>query len=844
MSTVPPIVGETLLGTYRIESSEELPGGLSLGAAAADGTEVSWVALPLGAPVSRDPAPLLGDQDRYRIGAPGIAKPLGVAIEGNVLRVVYERRHSECLADWLQQPPRPRPSIAHAITAIASALAPLHDQGIAFGALRPELLRIGPEGVSIEGFALDAILRALVGDRASVATTPLAYRAPEQQSSTPGPPTPAADVYALGVLATELVIGRALGPADERPTPRACGTDVSDAVEAAISRAVARSPVARPHDLIGFAQGLAEALLVPHYSPQGMPPASAPSASEASPPWAAGAPAPLVAPPAPAAPAPIPGAEGPSPNAAAAAPRPPAPPPRMDSMPPSGRGARGNAGWIVALLAGVGLMLAGVGGLFAYAMLRTPPTPVSTAATGTDAGVVPSIPSPRAPTVPGPTDDPDPEEPAEDAGAASAEPDSSAPLPSNGVRVVSGADLGSPLPLPADVPVWGSEKALVTIVVFGDLECPHTRRAQRALESLLRAFPNDVRLAFRHRPLAIHTRARDAARVAAGVRRDLGDTAFWRLMGQAAASSLDANRVELGKWVTSAGGQESQVETWLSQTDTDNEVGRDLQLAGLFDVRETPTFFVNGVRVEGFSSYDDLKRVVEKELTSARSVLTLGTALSELYATRVRKNLIGLGADVAARTCPPVAGSPERGATDALVTIVEFSEFQCPFCRRVQPTLDTLLAKHGGDLRVVWKNFPLDHHTQARPAAAFALEAFELGGPTKFWKAHDLLFASQADLTEPALEGLAQKLGLDATKLLEASRRRGHDPKIDGDARLGQKLGVSGTPAFFVNGRSLTGAQPIERFEAVIREELESARHLVGSGTPRGRIYDALCGVR
>ena len=80
--------------------------------------------------------------------------------------------------------------------------------------------------------------------------------------------------------------------------------------------------------------------------------------------------------------------------------------------------------------------------------------------------------------------------------------------------------------------------------------------------------------------------------------------------------------------------------------------------------------------------------------------------------------------------------------------------------------------------------------------------------------------------------------------MMDAVKQRTHDAKIDADARIGQKLGVRGTPAFFVNGRSLSGALPLERFDVVVKEELESARSLVAGGTPRGRVYDALCGVR
>ena len=834
MCAVPLSVAQSVIGRYRVESVREIGPGVVCGVGLdSDGGRVTLVAVTITGAGHPDQA--LAAQDRYRIGAEGIARPVAAGFEAGELVLAYERRFSESLADRVGLTPA---AIGNTLTQIAAAIAPLHDQGIAFGLIDPRLIRVGPEGVSIEGFALDAVVRELAGARVSI--VPQDRRAPEHDGTNPDPVTPASDVFALGLIVTELVIGRTLSSLDARPTPRACGVDVSDEVEALISKAVARSPAARPVDVVRFAQDLAEALLRPHVPLAHTPQVEAPGAG-APPPWQAEA---DPASPAASPPGGLPPAASPPPAASLPpAPPPGAPPPPLrspntDSIPPSRRRAE-SAIWVLALVGGVFVMLLGVGGLFAYSLLRAPSArvPATTATTTPGPGLGPT---PTAPPLPEPSDageghEPDP---------APDEPDAALPPPSTAPRVAGAADALSPLPITADLPVWGSDKALVTLVVFGDLECPHTRRAYRAIERILRAFPNDVRVAFRHRPLAIHSRARDAARVAVGVRREYGEAAFWRLFSQAASTTHDANKVELGKWVEAAGGRASRIEDWLSQAETESEVGRDLQLAGLFDVRETPTFFANGVRIEGFSTAAELERVIEKERSSARSLLTLGTALSELYATRVRKNLIGLGKDVADRNCPPVGSSPVRGAADALVTIVEYSDFECPFCKRVQPTLDTLLARHGGDLRIVWKNFPLDHHRRARPAAAFALEVFEQGGPTKFWKAHDLLFASQKDLSDAGLEVVASGLGMPPGPLMDAVKQRTHDAKIDADARIGQKLGVRGTPAFFVNGRSLSGALPLERFDVVVKEELESARSLVAGGTPRGRVYDALCGVR
>ncbi|MGB5373982.1 MAG: thioredoxin domain-containing protein, partial [Polyangiales bacterium] len=113
----------------------------------------------------------------------------------------------------------------------------------------------------------------------------------------------------------------------------------------------------------------------------------------------------------------------------------------------------------------------------------------------------------------------------------------------------------------------------------------------------------------------------------------------------------------------------------------------------------------------------------------------------------------------------PVTGEqPSKGPKDALVTIVEFSEFQCPFCARVLPTTKQIVDTYGDKVRIVWRNNPLGFHNNAGPAAAVAMEAYAQGGNDKFWEVHDTLFANQKALGRPELEGYAEKAGLDSAK--------------------------------------------------------------------------------
>jgi protein-disulfide isomerase len=189
---------------------------------------------------------------------------------------------------------------------------------------------------------------------------------------------------------------------------------------------------------------------------------------------------------------------------------------------------------------------------------------------------------------------------------------------------------------------------------------------------------------------------------------------------------------------------------------------------------------------------------------------------------------------------PVTAAQPSKGPDDALVTIVEWSDFQCPFCTRVEPTIDQILKDYGKKVRVVWRNNPLPFHKDAMPAAELAMEAHAQGGNAKFWATHKKLFENQKALSRADLDKYAQELGLDAAKTKAALDKHTHEAKIKADQQLAQSLGAGGTPAFFINGRFLSGAQPLPRFKEVIDDELKRVEKLLATGTPKNKVYAAL----
>lgn len=163
------------------------------------------------------------------------------------------------------------------------------------------------------------------------------------------------------------------------------------------------------------------------------------------------------------------------------------------------------------------------------------------------------------------------------------------------------------------------------------------------------------------------------------------------------------------------------------------------------------------------------------------------------------------------------ATGPAKGPANAPITIVEFSDFQCPFCSRVNPTLEQVREKYGDKVRIVFRQYPLPFHQQAAKAAEASLCANEQG---KFWEMHDALFANQSALQVEQLKEQATKLGLNAEQFNTCLDSNKHAATVQTDLKEGQAAGVNGTPAMFINGRFISGAVPFEQVAQVIDDEL------------------------
>jgi protein-disulfide isomerase len=412
------------------------------------------------------------------------------------------------------------------------------------------------------------------------------------------------------------------------------------------------------------------------------------------------------------------------------------------------------------------------------------------------------------------------------------------------------------VPIRADEPSWGSRTAPVTIVEFADFECPFCARVEDTLVDVRKMFgPEKVRLVWKNFPLPFHKNAKLAAEAGAGVFVMGGNDAFWKFHDAALRHENGLGSQALEDLAKDAGVSDAEMfraalarHDWAARVDKETGEAKELGANG------TPTFFVNGLPLLGALPFPTFQVLINEQLGIAQAKVAAGTPPERLYVDLVKDNRAKLAANPPqvdddddddkqeAKTVykVPVGASPVRGSRDALVTIVEFADYECPFCIRAEPTLREIESEFGDKLRVVYKDLPLSFHPRAEPAAEAALEVRAEKGDAAFWQMHDALLAGPPDLNDDTLVAMAAHAGASPDAVKRAMAGHTHRKSIEQDADLGDDVKANGTPHFFINGRRLVGAQPKETFEALIHEELARAQALVDKGTKPDAVYDAL----
>ncbi len=227
---------------------------------------------------------------------------------------------------------------------------------------------------------------------------------------------------------------------------------------------------------------------------------------------------------------------------------------------------------------------------------------------------------------------------------------------------------------------------------------------------------------------------------------------------------------------------------------------------------DVDTFYAQNQRMFGGQAKEAVTKQIEDQIRAQRIAQKRNDFRASLRAsTPVKINL------EVPRIAISIDDQPIQGSKDAPVMIVHFSDYQCPFCSRVVPTLDKIRKDYGDKVAVVYRDFPLSFHQYAEKASEAADCAGKQG---KFWEYHDKNFANQGQLSVPDLKKRAEEMGLDMAKFNQCLDSGETKPEIDRDMKDGAAYGVQGTPATFVNGRFLSGAQPYENFKKVIDDEL------------------------
>jgi protein-disulfide isomerase len=261
-----------------------------------------------------------------------------------------------------------------------------------------------------------------------------------------------------------------------------------------------------------------------------------------------------------------------------------------------------------------------------------------------------------------------------------------------------------------------------------------------------------------------------------------------------------------------------------------DEVEADAAAGNKIGARGTPAFFINGKFLSGAQPFEAFKAKIDEELKHAEELVAKGTPKAKVYEVLMKDAKTEVpaapaqaqgeekGPEQDTTVYKVTAGNaPSKGPKNAPLEVIIFSDFQCPFCKRVEPTLAQMEKEYAGKIRMVWKNYPLPFHNNAEPAAQAALAAHAQG---KFWQMHDTLFANMTALDRPSLDKYAQEVGLNMAKFKADMDSGKYKDQVQAEMKEGQAVGVNGTPAVFINGRKISGAYPFETFKKIADEEL------------------------
>jgi protein-disulfide isomerase len=414
------------------------------------------------------------------------------------------------------------------------------------------------------------------------------------------------------------------------------------------------------------------------------------------------------------------------------------------------------------------------------------------------------------------------------------------------------------VPVFADDYALGSDTPLVTMVVFTDYACPPCGRTWQVIDNLLEDYGADLRVVYRAHTVSSFARGEEAAEAAfaAGAQ-----ARFWEMHRRLFEHPTTLERPALRAHAEALG---LDVPRFIDELDTGAHAGiriRHRREATRLGIRGLPAVFVNGQFLAGYADEATWHGIIDSELERARELIAAGTPRAKLYDAIMEravakpvtspKQVEALDKELAAaksaastsvqspkpdvRYRVPHDDALQLGPEKAPVEVVVFMDYLCPFCRRAwTEELGPLLERHRNDLRIVIHHYPLEIHPAADAAAKAIVAAQRQGAGAEFHQA--LLAAEIGSLGRSSFATLAKQLHLDDARLLQDLDSSDVRGTVAADLELGEDLGISATPAFFVNGRYASGFSP-GRITSMVEEELKEADRLRKAGVPRSKLH-------
>jgi protein-disulfide isomerase len=383
-------------------------------------------------------------------------------------------------------------------------------------------------------------------------------------------------------------------------------------------------------------------------------------------------------------------------------------------------------------------------------------------------------------------------------------------------------------------PVHGKKHAKVHMIEISDFQCPFCKRGGERVHDLMEKYGDDLSVSFIHLPLGFHKRAVPAAQAAEAANLQ---GKFWEYQDLLWENNKALEDADLETYAKQIG---LDMEKWKKAKDSKavvDFVKKNAALANGLGITGTPGFFINGELMKGAQPLEKFIEVIDKKMAEAEALLAKGLPIEKLHSVVTRNAMEGKFYSIVVEgkiptpkpPAPPkpdldkkkfeieIGSSPRNGHGNEVV-IMEFSDFQCPYCSKVVGFLDEVYEHYGEEkASISFKQFPLSFHKDAQLAAEASLAAHAQG---KFWPYYHKLFENQKQIKRTDLERYAQDLELDMVVFNQQLDEGTWKGQIQEDMKLAKKVGVKGTPSIFVNGRRYNGPRTKEGMIKVIDTQL------------------------